>query len=85
MYCVLKRGFTPDSLTNTEEAQFPVVQRFHQYFIAKYKITARQGFLNQAHAGQIDPVRIVCMCVCLRVCVSAPEVINDQWRDIDLI
>ena len=30
--------------------------------------------LNQARAGlrwflKIDPVRIVCMCVCLRVCV----------------
>ena len=43
-------------------------------------------FLNQARAGRrparawflkIDPVRIVCMCVCLRVCVSAPEAINN--------
>ena len=45
-------------------------------------------FLNQAHAGRrlacawflkIDPVRIVSMCVGLRVCVcvSAPEAINN--------
>ena len=25
----------------------------------------------------------VCMCVCALVCVSAPEAINKQWRDID--
>ena len=44
--------------------------------------------LNQAHAGhrparawflKVEPVRIVsmCMCVCLRVCVSTPEAINN--------
>ena len=50
-------------------------------------------FLNQARAGRrparawflkIDPVRIVGMraCVCVCVCVSAPEAINNQWRDV---
>ena len=46
-------------------------------------------FLNQARAWflEIDPVRIVGMraCVCMCVCVSAPEAINNQWCDIDLI
>ena len=51
-------------------------------------------FLNQTRAGlpvrawflKIDPVRIVGMrvrvCMCVRVCVSAPEAINNQWRDM---
>ena len=47
-------------------------------------------FLNQARAGlrpacawflKFDPVRIVCMCMCVfacvSVCVSAPEAINN--------
>ena len=43
-------------------------------------------FLNQAHAGlwpahtwflKIDPVRIVGMRACVRVCVSAPKAINN--------
>ena len=49
--------------------------------------------LNQARAGprparawflKIDPVRIVGMHVrvCVCVCVSAPEAINNQWRDM---
>ena len=49
--------------------------------------------LNQAHAGlrlahawffKIDPVQIVGMRACMRVCVcvSAPEAINYQWRDV---
>ena len=49
-------------------------------------------FLNQARTGhrqacawflEIDPVRerlYVCLRVC--VCVSAPEAINNQWRDV---
>ena len=46
-------------------------------------------FLNQARAGlrlarawflEIDPVRIVGMLAC--VYVSAPEAINNQWRDV---
>ena len=46
------------------------------------------NFFNQARAGHrparacfpnIDPVRTsVCACVC----VSAPEAINNQWRDM---
>ena len=52
----------------------------------KYSKLDYQLLLNQARAGRrparawflkIDPVRIVCMCVCLRVCVSAPEAINN--------
>ena len=46
------------------------------------------GFLNQAHTGcrpvhtwflKIDPVQIIGMhiCVCVRVCVSAPETVNN--------
>ena len=35
---------------------------------------------------KIDPVRIVgmraCVRVCVCVCVSAPEAINNQWRDV---
>ena len=52
-------------------------------------------FLNQACAGhnawffKIDPVQIVymrvCVCVCLCACVSAPEAINNQWCDMDLV
>ena len=26
--------------------------------------------------------RYVCVCMCMCVCVSAPEAINNQWRDI---
>ena len=50
-------------------------------------------FLNQARAGhrparawflKINSVRIVGMraYVCVCVCVSAPEAINNQWRDV---
>jgi len=47
--------------------------------------------LNQARAGrrpardwffEIAFVRDVCMRVCVCVCVSAPEAINNQWRDM---
>ena len=37
---------------------------------------ARAWFLK------IDPVRIVGMRACVCVCVSAPEAINNQWRDV---
>ena len=46
-------------------------------------------FLNQACAGlwpthawflKIDPVRIIGIHAC--VCVSAPEAINNLWRDV---
>ena len=49
-------------------------------------------FLNQARAGlwparawflKIDPVRIIGMSV--HVCVSAPQAINNQWYDMNLI
>ena len=46
-------------------------------------------FLNQARAWflKIDPVRIVCMCVCLRVCVCPPPRLlitsGVMWCDID--
>ena len=49
-------------------------------------VTQVQLFLNQARAGhkpvhawflKIDPVRIVGMHACVRVCVSAPEAINN--------
>ena len=54
------------------------------------------NLLNQVRAGhkparawfpKIDPVRIVSMRVrvCLCVCVSAPEAINNYWRDTNLI
>ena len=47
-------------------------------------------FLNQVHAGhrpahtwflKIDPYQSSVMCVC----VSAPEAINNKWRDMDSI
>ena len=39
--------------------------------------------LNKARAGlRPAPVRIVGMRACVRVCVSAPETINNQWRDV---
>ena len=50
-----------------------------------------EWILNQARAGlwpahawflKIDPVRIVSMRVCFCVCMSAPEAINNQWRDV---
>ena len=33
---------------------------------------------------KVEAVQIVSMCVCLRVCVcvSAPEAINNYWRDV---
>ena len=46
----------------------------------------QRAFLNQARASlwpvrawflKTDPVRIVCMRVCLHVCVSTPEAINN--------
>ena len=47
-------------------------------------LTLGHTFLNQARAWflKIDPVRIVGMRACVCVCVSAPEAINNQWRDV---
>ena len=55
-------------------------------------------FLNQAHAGlwpariwflKIDPVRIICMCMCVFACVCPPPRLlitsGVMWRDIDSI
>ena len=44
-------------------------------------------FLNQAHAWflRIDPVWIVGMRVRVCACVTAPEAINNQWHDMNLI
>ena len=57
-------------------------------YIVNLCVSSAAVFLNQARAWflKIDPVRIVgmraCMCVCVCVCVSAPEAINNQWRDV---
>ena len=47
------------------------------------------SFLNQTRTGQHMPgflklflCRCLYVCVCICVCVSAPEAINNQWRDV---
>ena len=51
-----------------------------------YVVGSLFSFLNQARAShrparawflKIEPVRIVCICVYVCVCVSAPEAINN--------
>ena len=51
-------------------------------YVTKGHIATHTILLNQARAWflKIDPVQFVCMREC--VCVSAPEAINNYWRDV---
>ena len=56
-----------------------VTIKYHDDSKIFYDNTILSKFLNQVHAWflKIDPVRIVGMRVCVCVCVSAPEAINN--------
>jgi len=49
---------------------------------------AHKWFLEIAFVHDVCMCACVCVCVCVcvrvrvRVCVSAPEAINNQWRDM---
>ena len=73
--------------TRIKSTMFVSVYLIKQGYLCKQRSLSKK-ILNQAHAAKSFRPRTlvyVCVCVCVCVCVSAPEAINNQWRDIDRV
>ena len=63
--------------------EYTILNTYPKYLpVSLYSSSAK--FLDQARAWflKIDRVRIFGMRACVRVCVSAPEAINNYWCDM---